>query len=480
MNFQVSQKINRNKVFVFKSSELEGRLDPFFYIPELVELDRKIKRRTKYQLRDFRIFRASGATPSKTDKSLYSNAENGIPFIRVQNLSTTGELELSDLVYISKNTHEELLKRSQIQEYDLLVKITGVGRMAIASVAPKGFVGNINQHIVVIRTNSKEISENLAAFLNLNSIEKLATKRSTGGTRPALDYPALFSIPVINDRKVFKIIQQAVEEKKEKEEKAKCLLESVYDYLLLELGMDKSLQTEESIDSRVFSVSSRDVFGLRLDALYHSGSIYRHLDEGSFQISKLKKIVSWMKTGFAAGKHEQSKNQNDIIQIRPTNISKNRELVFNKNIYIDKTKIVPLKSEVIERGEVLFNNTNSQELVGKTVFFDKNDKYFCSNHITRICVNKKKINAEYLVYIFNLYQRQKVFFRLCTNWNNQSGVNVDVLGQVWIPLPSLEKQVEIVNHINNIRSEAEQLKLDADMVMKHSKKHVESMFLGEI
>ncbi len=84
-----------------------------------------------------------------------------------------------------------------MSEGDILVKITGVGRMAVASVAHKGFEGNINQHVVVIKTGSKETSRWLATFLNLTSVEKLASKRATGGTRPALDYPALFSLPII-------------------------------------------------------------------------------------------------------------------------------------------------------------------------------------------------------------------------------------------------------------------------------------------
>ena len=59
------------------------------------------------------------------------------------------------------------LKRSQVKGGDLLVKITGVGRMAVASVAPDGFVGNTNQHMAVIRTDSKEVSTILASYLLL-------------------------------------------------------------------------------------------------------------------------------------------------------------------------------------------------------------------------------------------------------------------------------------------------------------------------
>lgn len=187
------------RMFVRKFSEVSGgRFDPFFHIPYLVELDTLFKSKSLNSLRYYANSYASGATPSKDESEIhYTTSDKGIPFIRVQNLSVTGELQLTDLVYISHETHNGLLNRSKVFEGDLLVKITGVGRMAVASVAPKGFEGNINQHVVVIRTGSMEISRWLATFINLSSVEKIASKRATGGTRPALDYPALFSLPII-------------------------------------------------------------------------------------------------------------------------------------------------------------------------------------------------------------------------------------------------------------------------------------------
>lgn len=188
----------QERMFFRKFSEVSGgRFDPFYSIPYLVKLDTLFKNITGKRLKNYMVSCSSGATPSKKDADIhYTTKKNGFPFIRVQNLSTTGRLNLTNLKYITDATHNGLLKRSQVFAGDLLVKITGVGRMAIASVAPQGFEGNINQHIVVIKTGSAEISQQLANFLNLNSVEMIASKRATGGTRPALDYPALFSIPI--------------------------------------------------------------------------------------------------------------------------------------------------------------------------------------------------------------------------------------------------------------------------------------------
>ena len=91
---------------------------------------------------------AGGSTPLKSEGDQhYTTADNGVPFIRVQNLTATGELNLDDVKHITQSTHAKLLGRSRLKGGELLVKNTGVGRMAVASVVPPKTEANINQHI---------------------------------------------------------------------------------------------------------------------------------------------------------------------------------------------------------------------------------------------------------------------------------------------------------------------------------------------
>ena len=203
---------------------------------------------------------ASGATPPVTEEDkYYTDKENGIPFLRVQNLQPNGKLYLEDGKYINKTTHEKSLKRSQVSGGDLLVKITGVGRMAIASVAPDDFVGNTNQHMVVIKTSNKETSEYLANYLNLDIIEKLATRRSTGATRPALDYQALKSIPIIEGID-FTALKEVENQRKLKQNAAKALFASIDSYLLKELDIQLENYTN-SLDNRIYNLKLSDTTG---------------------------------------------------------------------------------------------------------------------------------------------------------------------------------------------------------------------------
>lgn len=472
-NFDLSDKINRNKVFIIKSSQLEGRLDVDFYKPEILELEYKVRNKASGKFSKFIANIASGATPSKTEEAkYYTTAELGVPFLRVQNLNVNGVINFTGLKYINQETHEGMLKRSQVASGDLLVKITGVGRMAIASVAPENFIANTNQHMVVIKPKNIS-SEYLAQYLNLDLVEKLASRRSTGGTRPALDYPALKSIPIIEGID-FSKLKDAYLTQKNILKNAKEKLASIDTYLLGQLGIIKE-EKSVNIGNRVFTISFRNLVGKRFDPIYYNSDLDQ-FNKGKFISFKLKDLINDFSSGQGVGRQDQVDEVEGILQIRPTNLGPRGSFLFQKNVFVPDEA----RHKRIEKGDVIFNNTNSQELVGKSAYWDKNIEATYSNHITVLRTDDAKILPEYLVLILNLYQKSKIFYSICTNWNNQSGVGIDVLLDLKIPVPPLSVQKEIISHIQQIHDEAKNLEDYANQVLEYTKLKIEKMILGEI
>ncbi|MDE5419148.1 restriction endonuclease subunit S [Labilibaculum sp. DW002] len=469
--FKLSDKVNPNKVFILKKSEVEKRLDPFYYIPEIKELEKKVRTKDVKPLRYFVEAVSSGATPKTAEKEkYYSNKENGIPFLRVQNLSPTGILDYADCKYINEETHNGYLKRSQVKGGDLLVKITGVGRMAVASVAPDGFVGNTNQHLVVIKTVSKEISTILASYLNSDIGEKLASRRATGGTRPALDYPALLSIPILLDERILEITKKAVEEKNKKENEAKKILSSIDNYLLGELGI-KLPENDNSLENRIFTTSITKLSGGRFDPDFTSKIDYLINLKWNFPTEKLNDLLL---TSPQYGANETAcnkRNEDDIRYIRITDID---DLGNLKDISW-KTAENTEEKYLLDKNDILFARSGS---VGRCYIHKKVDlPAIFAGYLIRFKLNSEKINPDYLFYYCHssIY---KFWVSAIERPAVQSNINSEEFKSLVVPVPTLEKQSEIANQITDIRNQAKQLENDAKQIMIDAKLEVEQIILG--
>jgi hypothetical protein len=175
----------------------------------------------------------------------------------------------------------------------------------------------------------------------------------------------------------------------------------------------------------------------RIDSAYYTQEFKKILNNNKHKMLPIREVVETSFNGFAAGKD----NQKDYgtLQIRPTNLI-NEELVFDKNIFVE----VINNRLRLKQNDVIFNNTNSRVLIGKTVIFDKDIDATLSNHMTVLRVKKSIIIPKYLMIILNIYQKRKVFYNICTNWNNQSGINYSVLKSVRIPVPNIVEQEKIV------------------------------------
>ena len=220
-----------------------------------------------------------------------------------------------------------------------------------------------------------------------------------------------------------------------------------------------SYQVPRNIDNnRVFIVNRSEIEN-RLDPLYY-GSDFTKFFKHPYSV-RLKDVCINFSSGFGAGKNEQTTKDNGYIQIRPTNIDNDGFLKYEKNVYVPLRKGVPF----VKKGTVLFNNTNSQEWVGKTALLQEDSKLYTSNHITSIIVNSSKVISEYLWIVLNIYQRNKVFYSICTNWNNQSGVGIDLLQSVKVPIPPISSQQEIVDYYISAYNEKQEREIEAQQLL---------------
>lgn len=87
-----------------------------------------------------------GTTPTTLG---YEFVDNGVNFVKVENISSTGDILTQELMHITPECHEKL-GRSKLEEGDILFSIAGaIGRAAVvpASILP----ANTNQALAIIR-----------------------------------------------------------------------------------------------------------------------------------------------------------------------------------------------------------------------------------------------------------------------------------------------------------------------------------------
>jgi type I restriction enzyme S subunit len=155
-------------------------------------------------------FVGSGVTP-KGGSSVYHT--HGIPFIRSQNVYPQG-LVLKDIAYID-NLQNNKMKRTEVQENDVLLNITGVS-IGRCTYVPIGFgKGNVNQHVCIIRTNGKIESRFLSAFINSPIVKNQIDSFNGGSSREGLNFQQVrkivISLPTISEQKKIADILSAVD-----------------------------------------------------------------------------------------------------------------------------------------------------------------------------------------------------------------------------------------------------------------------------
>jgi len=123
-----------------------------------------------------------GATPSDRLNTVSAT----IPFLKVYNLTFSGELDFSvDPTYVEPGVHQSVLKRSQVLPGDILMNIVGppLGKTAIV---PEDFPeANINQAIVIYRIGDPELRAYFAEYIRSDTAQAWLERRSkkTSGQR---------------------------------------------------------------------------------------------------------------------------------------------------------------------------------------------------------------------------------------------------------------------------------------------------------
>jgi type I restriction enzyme M protein len=175
--------------------------------------------------------------------------------------------------------------------------------------------------------------------------------------------------------------------------------------------------------------------------------------------------VADLQAGFASGK--SSVTEHGVPHIRPMNITDAGVFTWEGVKRISAEEFAGNEDKNLRRGDVLFNNTNSAELVGKTCLVPEDIDGGYSNHMTRLRPNAARLDPHFLALVLHGRWRTGYFSELATRWIGQAGINAKTLATVTVPFPPLATQQAIVAEI-----EAEQALVAAnrELIARFEKK----------
>lgn len=160
----------------------------------------------------------------------------------------------------------------------------------------------------------------------------------------------------------------------------------------------------------------------------------------SWIVVPLGEAVRDVRTGYSSG--EYNTHGKGILHLRPGNIDRDGNLVLENSKYVEGDN-----EQRVVRGDVIFNNTNSPELVGKTAVIDEEADWAFSNHMTRLRP-PPGISPRFLAYQLQMLRDSGYFRERAKQYVNQATVSTRTLAQTvpFIIAPP-EEQLRIVGEI---------------------------------
>jgi type I restriction enzyme S subunit len=156
----------------------------------------------------------------------------------------------------------------------------------------------------------------------------------------------------------------------------------------------------------------------------------------------LDEIIVSDQSGFACSKTKLV--ENGLIHLRPFNLTNDGVFSFEE-LYRVPLDEAPNGKRKLEAGDILFNNTNSVELVGKAALVEQPIEAGFSNHLTRIRVQQERVSPLFMSYWLRWMRGTGYFSAHATQWVSQAAFKSSELRRLTMPLPALPEQLCIVD-----------------------------------
>ena len=465
MSYQVPQHIDKNKIFIVKRSEIEGRLDP-----KMALHNRNVQNWAypKVRLKDILLV-----------KPQYGAAESGIArtnlrsprYIRITDIDEYGLISHDDLGATANTVEEQYI----LHQNDLLIARSGatVGKAYIHKDCPYTcfFAGYLIRFVI---NPIKALPDYIFAFTLSNTYKEWVSAIQRPSGQPNINAEEYQSLeipmpPIDIQERVVSIIRTAYSEKQNKDLQAQQLLDSIDTYLLDEFGISLP-EVHNELKDRIFILNRSELEG-RLDPTVYKDGI--KLISPKWDNVKLSKVAYINLGGAYKGKSPDTpisfvpmevvdETFSEIITMGETTIAQSSGFTKFREGDLLWAKITPC----MQNGKsAIARNLINGLGCGSTEFFvmrPKDDRL--AIEYLHVLLHMKCVRETAMLYFGGSAGQQRVPSSYLENFD--------------LPLPPKEKQMEIATHIYDLRQRAKTLQEEGKLLLEDAKQEVERMILG--
>lgn len=195
-----------------------------------------------------------------------------------------------------------------------------------------------------------------------------------------------------------------------------------------------------------------DSFAVRKAAILHkafTGELTKQwrCENGVSDESWEEKTIGEICSSLKYGTSKKSSDDGEVVVLRMGNLQ-NGEIDWSNLAYTSDEE--DIKKYLLKSGDVLFNRTNSPELVGKTSIYRGEMPAIYAGYLIKLDYEKNIVVGDYLNYYLNSSKAKEYYMQVKTDGVSQSNINAKKIGEFEIPLPTLSEQHEIVRLIDEL------------------------------
>lgn len=464
MSYRVPQHIDSNKIFIVNRSEIQGRLDP-----KMALYNRKVQNWAypKVRLKDILLA-----------KPQYGAAESGVArtnklsprYLRITDIDEYGLISHDDLGATANTLEDQYILHAN----DLLIARSGatVGKAYIHKDCPYTcfFAGYLIRFII---NPLKALPDYIFAFTQSNTYKEWVNAIQRPSGQPNINAEEYQSLeipmpPVDIQEKVVSLIRKAYSEKKSKDLEDQQLLDSIDTYLLDELGITLP-EVHNELKDRIFLMNRSELEG-RFDPTVYKDGV--KLISPKWDNVKLSKVALVNPSGAYKGQAVDTpisfvpmevvdETFSEITTKGETTIAQSSGFTKFREGDLLWAKITPCMQN--GKSAIAKNLTNGLGC-GSTEFFILRPK-------------DERLAIEYLHVILHMKCVRETAMLFFGGSAGQQRVPASFLENFNIPLPSIGKQVEIANHVYELRQQAKELQEEGMRILEEAKLEVEQMIL---